>query len=118
MAFSLLSPVDLPVVVGSTATDHLTVQVDGGLTAPLDGGLVEVSQTVVHQGADHAVLHGIDQETAARLAELEDVVIDVNLERVLAGESDLLDAGEPAELFIAGFILLAVGEIAGDVAIG
>ncbi|MFR0771507.1 MAG: hypothetical protein ACLSH6_05575 [Limosilactobacillus pontis] len=63
-------------------------------------------------------MHGIDQETAARLAELEDVVIDVNLERVLASKGDLLDAGEPAELLIAGFILLAVGEIAGDVAIG
>lgn len=89
------APFNLSIIITSTAADHLTVQVNSGLAALLNRGLVEVSEVVVHQGADYAVLQGVDQQGPAHLAELEEVVIDVDLDGVFAGVSDLLDTGEP-----------------------
>ena len=37
---------------------------------------------------------------------------------MLAGVGDLLDTGETTELLVTGLVLLAVIEIAGDVAVG
>ena len=99
-------------------SNHLTIQINGSLAALLHGSLIEASKIIIHQSTDHPILQNINQKTTPRLAELEDVVVDINPDGVLAGVGDLLDTGETTELLVAGLVLLAVVEVAGDIAVG
>lgn len=40
--------------------NHLIVQINVGLAAFLHSGLIEVSEVIIYQGADHTVLQNIN----------------------------------------------------------
>lgn len=73
---------------------------------------------VVHQRSQNPVLQGIDKEVPPRLSQLVEVIVDRNLDLPVAQVLDVLDTGEAIELLVVGLVLLAVGQVVGDVTVG